>query len=146
MTNTYFKWEATFKNLPKMKQFNGNEEILFSEIEKNKKDLTTFKIVAENGEYYLIDLIKGEFDFNGKKKEKINLGTKMPQLIYSRRNRLRINPSTGEQLEKITIHRIGIKTDLDNYVIEVFPGLGLRKKYVKFKTKTTEKDVTNDIK
>jgi len=147
MTNTHYKWEATFKSALPIKQFEKGVETPFSVIEQNKDDLKTFKIVADDGEFYEVDIIKGEINCNGKKNEKLELmKNEVPDLIYSRRNQVRLNIVTGEQLSKRTTHMLGLKTNTEKIVIEAFPGLGIKEKKIKLKTEDTEKDITGEMK
>ena len=143
MNETHFKWEATFNLAPDIKQFDNENENMFSLVEAQKDILKTFKIIADNGEYYSADLIKGEIDCNGKSFEKIKLiKDEKPTLVYSRRKQVRGDATTGQLLSSRTIHRIGIKTSEDEIVIEAFPGLGVKEKSIKVKTNSIEKDIT----
>ena len=152
---SYFEWSAMFDDtIPNIGQFEENgKENPFKEVEDNKDKLVKFKIEAEDGEFYEVDLINGTINCNGKITEEIisKKGDKIG-LIYSRRNQVRGEVGTGKLLDARTIHRIGLRYGNQEKVIEVFPGLKMAErkivlKDVDLKSKEgTAKDITKALK
>ena len=116
----HFTWHAEFDDDSVIDQFKGEgeEEVLFKQIEDNKDILLKFKIKAEDGEYYEVDLKKCEINCNGKKMEQLKQPADNTKLIYSRRNQVRGDMQTGELLDQRIIHRVGLESDEERLVVD----------------------------
>ena len=124
-----YYWRAEF-SMGIIDQFEGDKEILFKEVLYNIKDLEKFSVVSfDDDESYTADLI-GKKIITPKKTYKIK-GTN-PKLIYFRRNSVRMSLGTGEMLDPMVVHHLGIKTNTDEKKVEIFKGLGTRPKKVEF--------------
>jgi len=147
MDRYYFGWQADCKDESAIVQYGKGEETPFSAVEEQMDDVIAFQILAEDGEYYKIDLETGELDLNGKITKNpwpMPEGMKA-ELIYKRRKQVRADIRTGEQLEERTKFLIGGKWDGHELYAEVFPGLGQTDKSVKVFTDGEEEDLTAEL-
>jgi len=119
----FYTWKTTSKDGNVINQYEGNVEIPFSEVDKLKDELELFRLDGEDKTYLEVDLVKGELDSNGKKKLKLS-NNKLPvELIYARRNKVRVMVGVGTPLSQQVTHRLGIKNSEETIVLEIFPGL-----------------------
>jgi len=142
-----FYWIAEFKNGSKIVQFDkeGNET-LFKEVEDNKEDLVKFFIVSHDvKEEYIADLVNKMLIGPNVSYE---LTGKNPELIYKRRNRVRMEVGSGNIIDPSVTHILGIKTDTEEKQFEVFAGQGMKPKKVDITDlKSSDKlDITEDVK
>lgn len=147
MDKYYFGWKANLDDGTVISQYVGKKETLYSEVEDNMDKIESFQIIAEDGEQYTADLVKGELDLNGKKSKSLKSlpNNAKADLIYKRRNQARVDITTGEQLSARTMFIIGIKHGEEEISAEVFPGLGMAKKSIKIKEDREEKDITAEM-
>lgn len=144
MVKPYFVWKAILDDETEILQFIGDEETLFKEVEDAKDNLVKFRLEAEDGEYYEVDLAEGSIDCNGNTTVDLDIAEgEKAELIYSRRGKIRIHSVTGEKLDNKTIHRIGLKYGEIQKVVEVFPGLQNMKR--KVEVRVNESEETEDI-
>lgn len=144
MEKPYFVWQADLEDTSTISQFVSDKETLFSEVEKNMDAVIKFQISAENGEYYAANLLTGEIDCNHKLIEKIELPKgKKAKLIYKRRNQVRTDISTGEMMSSRMTFFLGLRSDKDEKIITIFPGLGQLGRSVKLRNKEIETDITD---
>ena len=149
----FYTWEAKFNgDIPNINQFEKDgKENLFKDVEDNIDKLETFRLVGEDGSFYEANLVKGEIDCNGKNVESLSKVSGKVGLIYSRRNRVRVQIGKGTPLDSRITHRIGLKDDNEEIVIEVFPGLGQVEKKVevitidKNRKEGTVEDITKKV-
>ena len=142
-----FYWIAEFDDGAEFAQFDSKgKEVMFSEVEANKEHLVKFSIAsADDKELYIADL-----------KEMMLIGPSVsyeltgsyPELIYKRRNSVRIAVGSSEGLPPSVVHILGIKTTKEEKQMEVFAGQGMKPKKVDFTNlKTLAKlDITEDVK
>ncbi len=112
-----YQWIAKFDDGKVIKQFDGSQENLFSLVENNMKHLVKFTL-SGNNENHIIDLQTGEIFHTGETDNTMK-GQKNLQLIYMRRNKVRINPETGESSEKEVIFRAGLKNAKKEHIFEL---------------------------
>jgi len=142
-----FYWVAEFDDGAEFAQFDSKgKEVMFSEVEAKIEHLVKFSIVsADDKELYIADL-----------KEMMLIGPSVsyeltgsyPELIYKRRNSVRLTVGSSEGLPPSVVHIIGIKTDKEEKQLEVFAGQGMKPKKVEFTDRKTlaKMDITADIK
>ena len=142
-----FYWIAEFDDKSTITQFDSKDkEIMFSEVEAKKDNLVKFIISsADDKESYTVDL-KGKNIISPN--VIYTLTGKNPELIYKRRNSVRLSVGSSEGLAPSVVHILGIKTDKEEKQIEVFAGQGMKPKKVDFTNlKTSDKlDITKDVK
>jgi len=149
MTNLDFTWKARLSDETEINQIDGKKETLFSEVEKNKNKLASFRIENTEGEYYEADLFHGIIDCNGKLTKEFTEAS--PQLVYMRRNQVRVDAISGKKLSARVIHIIGLKNEDGNIstTVEVFAGLSHLSKKVLVKrqsfNKVEEEDITANV-
>ena len=113
--------------------------------------LETFRLVGEDGSFYEANWVKGVIDCNGKKVESLSKISGKVELIYSRRNRVRVQIGKGTPLSSRVTHRIGLTDDNEEIVVEVFPGLKMAEKKVegikvdKISKEGTVEDITKKV-
>ena len=138
-----YTWKAVLDDDTEIAQIDdkGNE-VLFAEVEKNKDKLSYFHIISADGEeQYSVDMNSGEiigpnvtYTVDGEKFE----------LIYKRRNKVRLATGTGALLPGITTHIIGLESDTDKKEFQVFAGKEMKPKEVNVKEgKKDDETVTN---
>jgi len=142
-----FYWIADFDDDSTITQFDkdGNE-VMFSEIEDIKSQLVKFSIIsADNKELYIADL--KELMLIGPNTSYELVGN-TPELIYKRRNSVRMEVGSNTILPPSVVHILGIKTDKEEKQIEVFAGQGMKPKKVDItNVKTAIKvDITEAVK
>jgi len=142
-----FGWIADFKDGSSITQFNKNgKETLFKEVEDNMGNLAKFSIIsADDKELYFADLINKLLVGPNVSYE---LTGKSPELIYKRRNRVRLEMGSGKILVPSIIHILGIKTSTEEKQFEIFAGQGLKPKKVEITNLTSKDkfDITEEIK
>ncbi len=152
MTDIKFSWIATFKNGTIVKQFDNNgKEELFKNIEESpnkiSRDIKELKIVSNNLEYYTIDPINKTIDCNGKRTLKFDSNTPQAEIIYRRRNNVRVTVGSGEVLDPRTTYIIGLKDNINKIEINIFPGLKMMSRKIEIErtkdNKKTKEDITN---
>lgn len=143
----HFTWVAEFNDGSKVSQFDGMKENFFNEVEYNKDKLKKFTIAAEDGEYYQALLNENIVHGNTELQTERRVNGDNTRLIYSRRNQARVEVGTGRVLYSRVIHRIGLETDTDKLVVEVFPGQEMKERFVKSKytDKQSGEEVVEDL-
>jgi len=140
----YYTWKATLDDESVINQFEGKKETLFKEVEDNKNKLVTFRIEAEDGEFYEVNMSDKTINCNDEVLKTFSVKEDV-ELVYSRRNQARIEVGTGKILDSRVIHRIGLKTDNDELIIEAFPGLKMAERNIKIIDTTNDSNVKEDL-
>jgi len=141
----FYTWSALLKDGSVIKQFDGEEETKFSVVDSNMENITNFRLDGKDESYCNADLVNGEITFNGNKISEISKLDGDVKLIYSRRNQVRVKVGTGEPLDSRTIHRLGVKDNDEEIVVEIFPGLEMAEKKVSLvKEKKSTKEASNE--
>ena len=142
-----FYWIAEFDDKSTIMQFDSKDnETKFSEVEANKEHLVKFSIAsADDKELYIADL--KDMMIIGPNTS-YELSGALPELIYKRRNSVRIEVGTSKNLAPSVVHILGIKTDKDEKQLEVCAGQGMKPKKVDFTNRLTaiKLDITEDVK
>jgi len=117
-----FQWKAYFNDDVVIEQFDEDDnEVLFKEvIDKGEDNITVFKVLDSSGKDALkADLRKSTLT-EGKKVTKVK--GKNPQLIYRRRVVRGVRGADGAIMTTPSIikHHVGIKTDSETKVLEVY--------------------------
>jgi len=124
-----FYWKAFFSDSSSIEQFDKKDnEVLFKEVLDKMNLLETF-IITDDNEEYVVDLVDKTIETPYKTYTVVG---KNPELIYFRRNSVRLEIGTGKSLPPSVVHHVGIKTDSDEKKVEIFPGQGMKPKEVKF--------------
>lgn len=141
-----FYWTVTFQDNSTLSQYDGlGDEVRWADVESNASPVKKIKITSsEEDEDYELDL--GDGKIYTPTKTYTVLGTN-PQYIYFRRNDVRMEVGPAEKrviLPPRVTHHLGIKTDTQEKVVEVFKGLGMKPRKVTFKdlVNETEEDLT----
>ena len=129
-----FQWKAYFKDDVVIEQFDEDDkEVMYKEVmDKGEKNITVFKVLDASGKDALkADLRKSTLT-EGKKITKVK--GKNPQLIYRRRVVRGVKGADGVIMTTPSIikHHVGIKTDKETKILEVY----LERHTDKKKTKT----------
>jgi len=133
-----YYWTVTFQDNSTLEQFDGlGDEVAFGVAEQNASPIKKIKIISsEEDEDYEIDI--GDGKIYTPTKTYTVLGTN-PEYIYFRRADVRMKVGgTGDILTPRLVHHVGIKTDTEEKVVEVFKGLGQNPRKVTFKDKVNE--------
>jgi len=141
-----FSWEARFSDESVIAQFDKDgKEIKYGVVEKKIDDLEEFVIVSKNlDEMYIVNLVDKTIVGPDISYTVVGNGA---ELIYRRRNDVRLELGTGNRLDPRVRHIIGIKTDKEEKVVEVFYGLGMKPKKIEFvdRKKMSKLDVTGVV-
>jgi len=126
----YF-WVATFNDKNVISQFDGEDEIPFIVIDGMLDELKEFKITdATETESFVADFVNQKLY---SKNTEYVLSGENPQLIYKRRNRVRMEVGgSGKILDSNVTHIIGMKTTTDEQQFEVFAGQEVRPKKINY--------------
>ena len=150
----YYTWQAVLEDGNILNQFEGEDETPFSEVDAVKDEIESFRIDGEDDsfvEVFLKKTKKGTVNCNGKKTFSLKDKTLPIELVYSRRNQVRVKIGEGVPLSSRVTHRIGLSNTNENLVLEVFPGLQmapknvLKKVYNKSTKKETDTNITADF-
>jgi hypothetical protein len=126
-----FFWKAEFADDSVLVQFPElGVETLFSEVEAKMEDLVRFSVVSvdDDQEVYYADLKSGVVGGNGVV-DTVVTGDNL-KLVYSRRNEVRAEVGTNKIIDSRRTHRVGLSSDSDEKVLEVFEGVGVLNKRV----------------
>ena len=123
-----YNWKAVFSDDTELEQFNGEDEVLFSEVEKDMDKLSKFYLISDDGlEEYVVDFDSSEvISPSGSQSVKGD----NPKLVYFRRNIVRGEVGTGRILDSRQIFFLGLETDDDRVVLEIAPQLLMSPKKV----------------
>ena len=121
-----YNWEAVYKDGKVFKQFEGNKENRFGDI--NMPNLKVFKLVGTSATYS-VNLENGEFDLNGVKSIPIANAGKY-ELVYKRRNTVNFGP-TMKNLGSSTIFIAGYKAGNKIKVMHLYQSEGKYKADIK---------------
>jgi len=127
-----YYWIATFDgSIPNIAQFNEDgKELLFKEVDENKKKLEKFELVSPNEkEKYTVDLVNKKI--TGHNVSYTVTGSN-PALIFFKRNSVRAEVGTGNMLAPRCVFHLGIKTSTQEKKLEIFKGLGQKPKKVEY--------------
>lgn len=143
-----FYWVAKFSDNSTIAQYDENgDEVLYKEVLDNPLELKEFKIVSsEEDEEYVVKLVEQQIITP---KRNYTLTGSNPQLIYFRRNDVRMEVGGGGQqniLPPRVVHHIGLKTTTQEKKLEVFKGLGQKPRKITFRDVKNDKKInlTND--
>jgi len=115
-----YYWKAIFSDGSSLEQFENEKEVLFKEVEKRMEDLYRFYVISEDEkEVYYVDL-KNKKLFSPKKTFTITGSN--PELIYKRRNVVRIDRASGKVIDPTVIHILGLKTSTQEKQFEICGG------------------------
>ena len=138
-TNLGYYWIAKFDDNSEIEQFDEDDnEILFKEVLDKMDELEVFSITDGN-ETYEVDLVKQEIK---SPKESFKVTGSNPELIYFRRNQVRMEIGANRPLlPPRVVHHLGIKTNTQEQKFEVFAGQGVRPKKVEYNNVKTNKKI-----
>jgi hypothetical protein len=142
MSEYAYVWSAEFSDGTVISQFSEKgEEVPFSEVEKRMPELEVFTLYASNDdlEEYVVDIVEKTIDTPEKS---VVVKGNNPELIYKRRNQVRAEVGTNKIIEARTFFLVGLKTDTEEHVVNVFGGLGRLKKKVMLEQKGKKTDIT----
>lgn len=150
MTKPYYTWIATLVDLSTIQQYKNGEEIsLYSSVEDAiaSGTLIKFRIEADDGEYYEVDLTTGRIDCNGHITESIVLlPSQKAELVYARRNQIDYivdgDEITNQIIDKRCIHRIGLKYKELFLIVEALPVSNKSSRKIVIKNNDGTKDIT----
>jgi hypothetical protein len=151
----FYTWVALLEDNNVIHQYEKDKETMFSEIEKNKNKLESFKIVGDDEsfcEVFLKGKKKGTINLNDDGVKEIKNKKLDLELIYSRRGQVRVQVGSGEILNSRVTHRIGLKNVEQEVVCEIFPGVEMAEKKARFKDvnrkskEGTIQDITKNFK
>jgi hypothetical protein len=143
-----YYWEATFDDNSVLVQFDEKgDEILFKKVLDNMDALETFSVVNldDENEVYTVDLVNKSIIGPN---ISYNITGSSPELIYFRRNSVRMELGSNKVIDPLVVHHLGIKTSTQEKKLEIFKGLGQRPKKIDFNDvkKKVKKDITKDVK
>ena len=130
-----YYWIAEFSDGTTLRQFVGvdDTEISYAEV-MAKMDLLEVFTITNDVEEYSVTFKKNKVKIKTPQKN-YNVKGENAKLIYKRRNKVRIDMSSGSELGAMVTHIIGIDTDDEEQWIEVCAPQGVRPKSEKHRKK-----------